>query len=406
VNPQHAPRILVVDDNAQNVELLEAMLIPQGYEVTAAYDGLQALEMVKEASPDLIILDIMMPKMDGFEVARRLRQQEETRAIPILMVTALRELRDKIRGLESGADDFLSKPFNRIELLARVRSLLRIKQLHDELQAKNALLERVLNRYVSEEITREILRDPEHQLRLGGQHCRVSVLFADIRGFTSFAERRDAAHVLESLNTIFNVLAPIVFHYGGTLDKYLGDAIMAFYGAPIPTENDPERAVRTAWDMRLKFAELQQRRPELQELMIGIGICTGEAVVGNVGSEQRMDYTVIGNTPNTAKRLQEAAQHGQILIDEVTYQAVSHVVEAREIEPLVLKGRSEPVRAYEVVAVAPSAEEALTRPEGGSCLVSPGRENADSSAGEEDFHSPDQEGEAVDQGVKRHGRPD
>ncbi len=382
------PCILIVDDNEQNLELLEAMLIPQGYHVVAATDGIEALERVVEVRPDLIVLDIMMPRMDGFEVARRLRSQEETRAIPILMLTALREISDKIRGLEAGADDFLSKPFNRVELLARVRSLLRIKQLHDELQAKNALLERVLNRYVSEEITRQILSDPEQQLRLGGQKCTVSVLFADIRGFTSFAEHRDATEVVDALNSIFNALVPLVFHYGGTLDKFLGDAIMAFYGAPIPSENDPERAVRTAWEMRLTFSQLQNQFPQLQELSIGFGICTGEAVVGNVGSEQRMDYTVIGNTPNTAKRLQEAASHGQILIDAATYEAVAFFVEAREIAPLLLKGRSEPVRAYEVLSVIPVDH-------GG---------NSTGPTGEELCRS-DEEGEAVDRAVEHHSRP-
>ncbi|MDQ7029401.1 MAG: adenylate/guanylate cyclase domain-containing protein [Ardenticatenia bacterium] len=164
--------------------------------------------------------------------------------------------------------------------------------------------------------------------------------------------------------------------------------------------------MRTAWDMRLKFTELQQHRPELQELSIGIGICTGEAVVGNVGSEQRMDYTVIGNTPNTAKRLQEAAQHGQILIDEVTYRAVAHVTNVQEIAPLHLKGRSEPVRAYEVIDVAPPDEE-FTKPGAGHCPA-PGQDGEanGSSLGEEHFHNPHQESEAVDQGVKDHGRPD
>ncbi len=383
------PCILVVDDNEQNVELLEAMLVPQGYHVVAAKDGFEALERVVEVQPDLILLDIMMPRLDGFEVARRLRAQEETRAIPILMLTALREISDKVRGLEAGADDFLSKPFNRVELLARVRSLLRIKQLHDELQAKNALLERVLNRYVSEEITRQILSNPEQQLRLGGEKCKVSVLFADIRGFTSFAQSRDAAEVVKILNTIFNALVPFVFRYGGTLDKFLGDAIMAFYGAPIPTDNDPERAVRTAWEMRLMFAKLQERYPELSELKMGFGISTGEAVVGNVGSEQRMDYTVIGNTPNLAKRLQEAAQNGQILIDAATYFAVAGFVKAKETQLHNLKGHPESICVYEVVSVAP--------PDNG--------EGANNLAGEE-FRRPDDEHETVHHAVGHHGQPD
>ncbi|GAP63765.1 hypothetical protein ARMA_2188 [Ardenticatena maritima] len=348
---ENKPRILVVDDHPHNVELVEAMLIPQGYLIFTAYDGVEALEAVEKHDPDLIILDIMMPKMDGFEVARRLRADEQRRAIPILMLTALREVQDKVKGLEAGADDFLSKPFNRVELLARVRSLLRIKQLHDELQAKNALLEQVLTRYVSREIAQTILENPDENLRLGGRTCVISVLFADIRGFTHFAERRDAALVLDVLNRIFNVLTPLVFEYGGTMDKYLGDAIMAFFGAPLASENDAERAIRTAWAMQQAFLRMREGDELLQKLHIGIGIATGEAVVGNVGSEQVMDYTAIGNTPNTAKRLQEIAHGGEILIDNATYERVKDLVVVRPIEPIVLKGHSEPIRAYRVEEV-------------------------------------------------------
>lgn len=345
------PRILIVDDREDNVRLLRSVLKREGYEITVAYDGLEALDRVAEEPPDLILLDILMPKMDGFQVARALRANKETQAIPILMLTALTEVRDKIKALESGADDILSKPFYNVEVLARVRSFLRIKQLHDELQTKNALLERVLMRYISEEIALEILSNPDQNLQLGGQSCEVSVLFVDIRGFTRFAEQREPLQVTQVLSRIFNRLAPAIFEHHGTLDKYIGDAIMAFYGAPIPSPDNAAQAVQTAWAMQERFVQLRQESTAMSELGLGIGINTGEAVVGNVGSDQLMDYTVIGNTPNIAKRLQERALPGQILIGERAYQIIKEIVKAREIEPLHLKGISEPVRAYEILGV-------------------------------------------------------
>ncbi|MCP4543605.1 MAG: response regulator [Chloroflexi bacterium] len=346
-----APRILVVDDRESNVRLLKSLLKREGYEVSAAYDGVEALDCVAQDPPDLVLLDVLMPKMNGFQVARALRANKETRAIPILMLTALKEVQDKIKALESGADDILSKPFYNVEVLARVRAFLRVKQLHDELQTKNALLERVLMRYISEDVALEILSDPDQNLQLGGQSCEVSVLFADIRGFTKFAEQRAPSQVTHVLNHIFNCLSPVIFEHHGTLDKYIGDAVMAFYGAPVPSLNNAAQAARTAWEMQEQFAQLRSENDAMSELGLGIGINTGEAVVGNVGSDQLMDYTVIGNTPNVAKRLQERALPGQILIGERSYQIIKGTMDVREIEPLHLKGISEPVRAYEVLNI-------------------------------------------------------
>lgn len=353
------PKVLVVDDSERNVKLVRSLLEKQGYEILAAYDGLQALYVVSQTPPDLILLDVMMPGMDGFEVARILRKDPQNRAIPILMLTALQDLEDKVRGLEAGADDFLMKPFNTVELLARVRSLLRIKQLHDELQEKSALLERVLMRYVSREIAQEILRNPEKNLQLGGQSRLVSVLFADIRGFTHFSEQREARVVIEVLNQIFDRLTPVVFEHHGTLDKYLGDAIMALYGVPLASECCTEQAVLTAWEMQKRFEELRQQIDLIGELGLGIGIGTGEAVFGNVGSDQFMNYTVIGNIPNMAKRLQEHAAPGQILIDTRTYAAVHSMAAVSEIIPLYGRGFSTPIRAYEITGITATEPELI-----------------------------------------------
>ncbi|MBN1976077.1 MAG: response regulator [Anaerolineae bacterium] len=341
--------ILVVDDNKYNTRLLQSLLEGQGHQVVVANSGKQALLSATETPPDLILLDVVMPDMDGFATTRALRTLQITETVPIIMVTALNDTREKVKGFEAGADDFLSKPFNGIELLARVNSLLRIKRLHDELVEKNKLLERVLMRYVSEDVAREILNNPTENLQLGGQSCEVSVLFADIRGFTNFSERRHPAQVIELLIRIFSKLTPVVFDYRGTLDKYLGDALMAFYGAPVPSSDGPAQAVCSAWAMQKMFAQLKQENTIMEGLGLGVGICTGEAVVGNVGSERIMDYTVIGNTPNTARRLQENARAGQILIDEKTHTAIQGAFRTRKIDLMELKGYSQRIPIYEVL---------------------------------------------------------
>jgi len=345
------PIILVIDDDEGTRLMLRRILEREAYQVAEAPDGDEGLAACQRVHPDLILLDGMMPRMTGFEAVKRLREDEATRAIPVLMLTALPDLNDKVRGLDLGADDFLRKPINRVELLARVRSLLRIRYLHNELEQRNALLRNVLNRYVAEDVAAEILTNPVEKLRLGGQTSRVSVLFADIRGFTSFTEDHTAPVVVGLINLVFKRLVPVIFAHKGTFDKYLGDAVMAFYGAPVSYPDDTLRAVQTAVDMQRVFAALKQEQPELASLGLGIGIFTGDAVVGNLGSEQVMDYTVIGDVPNSAKRLQENAGPGQILICPTTCAAVQDRMKVRPLEPLVLKGKKAPLQVFEVLGL-------------------------------------------------------
>jgi adenylate cyclase len=344
-------KILIVDDDPHNVELLQAYLTGMAdYEVVVARDGMEALEQVKAESPDLILLDIMMPRMDGYQVCSRLKADQSTQFIPVVMVTALRGTEERIQALEVGADDFLSKPFNIYELLARVKSLVRIKHLHDELEKKNALLFNILNRYVAQEVSSLILDDPNRYLKLGGESRKVTVLFADIRGFTKFSEIRSPTRVVETLNAVFPELIKVVFKWKGTFDKYLGDAVMAFYGAPISYDDDTWRAIQTAWELQQVFDELVHswKDVELAELGLGIGLHSGEAVVGNIGSERMMDYTVIGDTANVARRLQELAGKGQILVSEAVYSEVGERLEVVRLPPQQVHGRQEPIVCYEV----------------------------------------------------------
>ncbi len=348
--PTHPSRILVVDDRPQNVELLQAYLTNAGYIVEIANGGQEALDKVAAQLPDLVLLDIVMPDVDGFHVCEKLKSNPETNFVPVVVVTALKETGDKIRALEVGADDFLSKPFDLYELLARVRSLLRIKALHDELEQYNQLLHSTLNRYMAEDVTSLILEDPERYLKLGGEARVVSVLFADIRGFTRFSERHSATEVVDVLNLIFTELTKTVFEYGGTFDKYLGDAVMAFFGAPIKREDDAWRAVTAAAQMQRVFQDIvaHSERDGLSELGLGIGINTGEAIVGNIGSERIMDYTVIGDTANVARRLQEIAGKGQILVGRRTHELVKDCIAAGQAMQQVLRGREDPIVYYEI----------------------------------------------------------
>jgi class 3 adenylate cyclase len=345
-----AKKILVVDDDINNLKLLTLYLELADYQVTTALSGKKALQKVKEELPDLILLDVMMPGLDGYQVCAKLKGDEATQFIPIVMITALQETGDRIRGIEVGADDFLSKPFDEHELMARVKSLLRIKGLHDELERKNELLFKITNRYVTEEISSLILEAPDKYLKLGGESRVVTVLFADIRGFTEFAGTHNAKRVVEVLNRLFSELTRVIFQYKGTFDKYIGDAVMAFYGAPVSYEDDVIRALQTALEMQQVFGQMKEEweSEELTSLALGIGLNTGEAVVGNIGSEKVMDYTVIGDAANVAKRLQEIAAPGQILISKSTYLQVKDQAIAEEIHPTRLKGKLEPIAVYEL----------------------------------------------------------
>jgi class 3 adenylate cyclase len=351
--PSRDQRVLVVDDDWLNRELLEAYLGDAGYGCEAAADGQEAVERAVASPPDLILLDLQMPRLDGYEVCRRLKANPQTQFVPIIIVTAREADEEKIQAIEAGADDFITKPFNSIMLLTRVRSLLRIKRLHDALEARNDLLRQVLNRYVDEDLADVILTDPERYLKLGGQTRPVTVLFADIRGFTEFTERHTAEQVVETLNSIFAELTRLVAQHQGTFDKFLGDEIMAFYGAPVAGPDDALRAVRTAVHMRETFSALvASDRERFGSVGLGVGLHSGMATVGNVGSERVMDYTVIGDTVNVAHRLQETASRGQILISAATYEQVKSAVIAERMDKRRLSGRSEAVEVYSVTGLA------------------------------------------------------
>jgi class 3 adenylate cyclase len=351
--PFPTPKILAVDDNKQNLELLTKALTAANYEIITATDGSRALQLVERSSPDLILLDVMMPGMSGYEVCAKIRAEETTRRLPIVMLTALHEVSYRIRGIEAGADDFLSKPFNREELLTRVRSLLRIKTLYDDIETKNRLLRTLFGRYVSEEVAADIVADPGRHLKLGGERREVTVLFGDLRGFTPLVESIAPEDAVDILNTFLRHVVDIVFAHDGSLDKFRGDGFMAFFGAPMAHGDDPANAVRCALALQERLKDVTFAKFPNTRFHVGIGINTGTVIAGNIGSERRADYTVIGDEVNVAQRFESNAGPGQILITGRTYERVKHRVEVRELGMLRVTGKQEGIAAYDVLRWRP-----------------------------------------------------
>ncbi len=345
-------RIMIVDDNEDNLELLSLMLQREGYEIVTANNGAVALSTIERTPPDLLLLDLMMPNIDGHVVAERIRQNPLLPFIPIIIVTAKADMGNKIRSLEEGADDYLTKPINYPELLARVRALLRLKRSQDALSAersRTSLLYREINRlfnsYVPAAVAKHLLTDPG-MASLGGHRQIVSVMFADLRGFTSYAESSEPEQLLDALNTYLGIAAEAVNACGGTIDKFMGDAVMALFNAPAEQPDHAIRAVMAGLLIQRKMAEYNQDHPV--KLEFGIGINTGEAVVGNIGTAALRNYTAIGDAVNLAHRIEENAAGGSIVIGEQTYELVKLRFKSEPLGSINIRGRSGKVEAYRI----------------------------------------------------------
>jgi|RhiMetdeSRZDD1v2_1073273.scaffolds.fasta_scaffold46352_6 adenylate cyclase len=360
-----AEKLLVVDDVPINVKLLADLLAVKGYDVVTASSGAEALEKIEKTQPGLVLLDVMMPGMSGYDVCRKIRQNPATAMLPVIMVTALDPTQERVKGIEAGADDFLTKPINQPELLARVKSLLRIKLLHDELADWNRTLEqRVeqqlaqldrldrLKRFFSPQLAELIVSgDAEDPLK---SHRRdITVVFLDLRGFTAFAERAEPEEVMGVLREYHAAMGRNILAHEGTLERFTGDGMMIFFNDPVPMPDAPQRAVRMAVAMRTEVDDLLTAwRKRGYALDFGVGIAQGYATIGAIGFEGRMDYGAIGTVTNLAARLCGEAKPRQILISQRVLGAVEAMVEVEELGELALKGFSKPVPAFNVVRFA------------------------------------------------------
>jgi adenylate cyclase len=355
-------KILVVDDEPFNLDLLEQELTEQGYHIERANDGAEALEKVPSFQPDVILLDYMMPKMNGLEVLKRLREDKSYQRIPVILLTAKASQEDKVRGLDAGADDYVIKPFDAIELLARVRAMMRIKDMHDKLDEWNRnLADKVqqqveeiqrmnrLKRYLSPQVAENILGEDSSNL-FKSHRREITVVFLDLRGFTAFSDGAEPEEVMEILRGYHAEMGKLIFQFNGTLVRFAGDGIMIFFNDPIPCADHTEKAVRMAIEMQDRVREL--RKAWLKngyDLDLGIGLAAGYATIGNIGFEGRMDYDAIGNVTNLAARLCGEAKGGQILTDRKTLSKIEELVEFAAQEELQLKGFSRPVPAFHIV---------------------------------------------------------
>jgi adenylate cyclase len=372
------PRILIADDQPMNVDILQMRLAVHGYELLTAADGEEALAVARAQLPDLILLDIMMPKMDGLEVCRLLKGDAALPFMPIIMVTAKADTKDIVAGLEAGADEYLTKPVDQAALVARVKSMLRIKALHDTAQAQAdrleaqalqladwnrtleqrvaeqlAELERIgrLKRFFSPQLAELIVSTGEEKL-LESHRREVTVVFCDLRDFTAFSETTEPEEVMEVLREYHTALGELIFRFEGTLERFAGDGLMVFFNDPVPCPDPAARAVRMAVAMRQRVGELTGTwRKRGHQLDFGVGIAQGYATLGKIGFEGRFDYAAIGTVTNLAARLCGEAAGGQILISQRVYAAVEALAVADQVGELSLKGFVKPVPAYNVWAL-------------------------------------------------------
>jgi adenylate cyclase len=365
------PQVLVVDDLPANVRLLEAILEPAGFSVVSASSGPEALERVAADVPDLVLLDVQMAGMNGYEVCRRIRENEATALLPVVMVTS-HDTEARIDGIRAGADDFVTKPFDQQELLLRVRSLVRIKQFHDTIRAQAAELadwNRTLEARVAEQVEElarmarlrrflsptlaEVVMERGDSV-LESHRRELAVLFADLRGWTDFSTGTEPEEVMSVVGSYHSAMGELILSYEATVGWFAGDGLMVWFNDPIPCDDPAARAVRMAVEMRGAMSALTAAwRRRGHELDFSIGVALGYATIGRIGFEGRYDYGAVGSVLNLASRLCDAAEPGQIVVSQRVLAEVEEVVEAKPLGALQLKGFGKPVEAFAVAAAVP-----------------------------------------------------
>ena len=365
-----AAKILVVDDVAMNVKLLADVLGAKGYATVTASSGAEALAKLETEKPDLMLLDVMMPGMSGYEVCQAIRANPAHSMLPIVLVTALDPAQERAKGLEAGADDFLSKPVNQAELMARVKSLLLIKQLYDEVnrqrdelaQWNRDLEQRVadgveqlakvgrLKRFFSPQLANAIVAggtdDP-----LKSHRREITVVFLDLRGFTAFTETAEPEEVMGVLGEYHAAMGRLILEHEGTLERFTGDGIMIFFNDPVQIPDAAARAARMVLAMQAEVAQLAAGwRKRGYDLQMGVGIAQGFATIGGIGFEGRIDYGAIGTVTNLAARLCGEARGGETLLAQRVMASLDGAFKLEAIDELTLKGFHRPVAAFRLLA--------------------------------------------------------
>jgi adenylate cyclase len=361
------PRILVVDDNETNRDILVTRLEAHGYQTLQAADGEAALRGVTQHHPDVVLLDVMMPNLDGLEACRRLKSDRAVAFTPVILVTAKAATQDIVAGLDAGADEYLTKPVDQAALVARVRSALRIKSLHEQVQAQAADLanwNQTLARRVEEQVAeierigrlKRFLAPQVAQLVSSGDervlesHRReVTIVFCDLRDFTPFSETAEPEEVITVLREYHETLGALIDKFEGTIERFAGDGLLVLFNDPLPCADPSARAVRMAVEMCEQVAKLAAGwRSQGHELGFGIGIAHGYATLGCVGFEGRFQYSATGTVPNLASRLCDQARNGQILVDAKVHAQVKGLAEMESVGELSLKGFHRPVKVFNV----------------------------------------------------------
>jgi class 3 adenylate cyclase/AmiR/NasT family two-component response regulator len=363
VPAQSVFRVLVVDDDPDMAAFLAHLIRHEGMHARIVADGAAALAALGEMAPDLVLLDVMLPGVDGFQVCERIKADPQTALIPVVLVTALEDQESRVRGIEAGADDFLRKPVRREELLARVKTLRRLHETRRELEARRLAAEvehkeaihRAFSRYVSPRLTQRIIGTTaaDAPFRCEADRVDVVALFADLRGFTRITETIGVEHVVDMLNEYFSVLTEAAYQHEGTIFNMAGDSLLVGFNVPLAQPDAAERAWRTAQDMVSRFSPVSAdwRARYGVETGVGIGMACGEAIIGNVGSPHFMSYTIIGDTVNTAARLMQLAQGDEVLVSGALYKSIRTLLppdRVRSRGDVALRGKAEAIAVYSV----------------------------------------------------------
>ena len=355
-------RVLVVDDDQDMANFLAHMLCNEGMKADTAADGSAALAHVMTSPPDLVMLDVLMRGLSGLDVCRRLKADPSTALIPVVLITALDDSESCVRGIEAGADDFLSKPVNREELLARIKTLRKPHETRRELEERRLAAEierketirKAFSRYISSGLAERIIHDlgaGEGPFRTNAQRIEVVALFADLRGFTRITEHSEVGNVVEMLNEYFTILTEAAYQRDGTIFNMAGDSFLISFNVPLPQKDAAARALQCAQEMVLRFAPVgcQWERRFGIATGVGVGICQGEVIVGNIGSPHYMSYTNIGNPVNTTARLMQMAVANEVLVCGQFFETVRTLVPKQDVQyrrNVALRGRSEPTLVF------------------------------------------------------------